>query len=367
MADQPSSSQTERRLRDVLRDDLNEQDFWRRVGREFTDLKDAMLTEDQHSRLRSMWPLQRWATMGWWLLKGLFLKLTPTRRLLLVAGVIMLMVRLDYRTNGQSIGGNLDVVGLLLLLFVLMLELKDKLVAKHELEDGHAIQRALMPERVPEVPGWQLWLFTRAANEVGGDLVDCIRIRDQRFGVAIGDVAGKGLRAALLTAKLQATLRALGPDASSLPDLLGRTNSIFVRDSLPQMFASVVYAEISPDVSLVRLVNAGHIPPIVVRRGHVTQLEKGGPALGLMHQAAFPEERVTLDPGEFMVMYSDGLTEMRTSEGEFYGEGRLRTVLSECAPFTADVIGERLINEVDRFRGEARAHDDISIVILKRS
>src|SRR5512138_3275825 len=92
---------------------------------------------------------------------------------------------------------------------VLMLELKDKLLARSELEAGRTVQLALMPDRPPVVPGWDIWLYSRSANDVGGDLVDYLQIDPQRLGVMLGDVAGKGLPAALLMAKLQATLRAL--------------------------------------------------------------------------------------------------------------------------------------------------------------
>ena len=257
-------------------------------------------------------------------------------------------------------------VGILFILFVLMLELKDKLLATTELEDGHAIQRALLPNQSPHVPGWSLWLFTRSANEVGGDLVDFIPVAEGRYAVAVGDVAGKGLKAALLTAKLQATLRALGPDITSLSALAARVNSIFCRDSLPTMFSSLVYAELAPGSGNVRLINAGHLPPLVVRGSEIVQLVKGGPALGLMPGAEFSEETVQLERGDLILFYSDGLVEARNESGEFFGEDRLRAVLSSTSRLTAGMIGEELLAAVDRFRGEARAHDDLTLLVLKR-
>jgi serine phosphatase RsbU (regulator of sigma subunit) len=120
--------------------------------------------------------------------------------------------------------------------------LKDKLLAHGELESGRAVQRAMIPEQAPLVPGWNLWLFTRSANEVGGDLVDFLRMNGDRFGIAIGDVAGKGLGAALFMVKIQATLRALTPDHDSLTDLASKLNRICPRWNATK-FASLLSSD----------------------------------------------------------------------------------------------------------------------------
>ena len=113
------------------------------------------------------------------------------------------------RVGSTQISIHFPTLGIAILLFILMLELKDKLLAREELEAGRAVQRALMPDSGPTIPGWDVSLFTRSANDVGGDLVDYVPLDDQRNGLVLGDVAGKGLPAALLMAKLQSTLRAL--------------------------------------------------------------------------------------------------------------------------------------------------------------
>ena len=334
-----------------------------RLRREFLDLRDAMLSDDQFVYLSGIPRWFRGPATVWCLLRRLFLKLTPTRRLVLIVGVVLAAMKISVGHESWDFTG----VGILLMLFVLMLELKDKLLATTELEDGHAIQRALLPNQSPHVPGWSPWLFTRSANEVGGDLIDFIPVAQGRFAVAVGDVAGKGLKAALLTAKLQATLRALGPDTTSLPALAARVNSIICRDGLPQMFSSLVYAELAPGGGTVRLINAGHLPPLIVRKSGIAQSVKGGPALGLMPGAEFREETVELDPGDLILFYSDGLVEARNESGEFFGEDRLRAVLSSSSRLTSGRIGEELLAAVDRFRGEARAHDDLTLLVLKRN
>jgi serine phosphatase RsbU (regulator of sigma subunit) len=251
-------------------------------------------------------------------------------------------------------------------LFIIMLELKDKLIAHEELEAGHAVQNALMPERTPPVSGWGLWLFTRSANEVGGDLVDFINISPDRVGVTLGDIAGKGLRAALLTAKLQATIRALAPDFSSLSELGRKLNFIFCRDSLPNLFASVVYLEVQPNAGSIRLVNAGHLPPLIVRGAQLERTDKGGMALGLSPQATYQEQRLELNTNDMVFVYSDGLTEARNESGAFFGEQKILDLLPQLATYSPQQIGDRLLAEIDRFVGDARTYDDITIAILKR-
>ena len=366
--DQGDSHRDHRRgPEDGTRDTLKGRSFHERVRREFKDLKDTMLTDEQRARLQRHWAPVRWVIGGFWLLRRLLISLTTTRRILLLIGLVLVLARVSVQGDHVNTDGGVGPAGLILILFVLMLELKDKLLAKHELEDGHAVQRALMPERSPAAPGWRLWLFSRPANEVGGDLVDFVRLGQGKSALVIGDVAGKGLKAALLTAKLQAIIRAFIPESPSLVDLVSRVNTVFRRDALPQVFASLACASIEDGKGSAEIVNAGHPPPLVVRRDSVEQMAKGGPALGLIDSARFSQQVVDLAPGEIILIYSDGLIETRNAAGEFFGEERLRTMLVSERESAAGELGERLVKACDRFQGDAPAHDDLSMVILQRS
>ncbi len=361
MSNTASSGQNPNIGKTIL-EDFRRGDYERDLRRDFNELREFMLTEERKKRLAGMGRVKQWLYVAWWFLEGLILKLTPARRLLLLIAILLLLSNFnrDAGVNGTHI------LGALVLLFVLMLELKDKLLAHEELEAGHAVQDALTPERSPQVAGWGLWLFTRSANEVGGDLVDYIQINQQRVGITLGDIAGKGLRAALLTAKLQATIRAIAPDFDSLSQLGAKLNHIFCRDSLPNLFASVVYAEIQPEHGLVRMLNAGHLPPLILRGGSIEKTDKGTLALGLSQLATFNEQRIEFSTNDMLFVYSDGLTEAQNAQGADFGEPRLMELLPQLAAYPAQVVGERLMAEVDRFVGDARAFDDISIAILKR-
>ncbi len=368
MSNQTAETRDEPRLGKTLVEDLRRGDLWKTIRRDFRELKEFMLTEQRRKRLQSMGWFKRLLYFAFWLLKSLLMKLTPTRRILLAIALLLLLFgdKFEWREEAVRISFHFTPISIAILLFLLMLELKDKLLARRELEAGHAVQKALMPERSPSVPGWELWLFTRSANEVGGDLLDFVKMSEQRFAVTLGDVAGKGLRAALLTAKLQATLRALAPDFTSLGELGTRLNQVFCRYSLPNLFASIVYFEVAPCSGLVHVLNAGHIPPLLIKDSKIEKLKKGGSALGIVSAATFAEEQIELGENDLLVAYSDGLTEARNERGEFFGEKRLLELLARYSSLPLAQLGERILIEIDHFVGEARANDDLSLAVLKR-
>jgi sigma-B regulation protein RsbU (phosphoserine phosphatase) len=337
------------------------------VRRTFSELENFYLSTHRQTRLAGMRPARRWLFLTAWLLKSLYLKLTPSRRvLLLIAFFLMWQSSLDVSREHFHLVVDYGVLGVIVLILILMMELKDKLLARSELEAGRTVQLALMPDRAPVLAGWDVWLYTRSANDVGGDLVDYLQIDPRRLGVMLGDVAGKGLPAALLMAKLQATLRALASGAASLGDLGGDVNRILNRDGLPNRFATLVYLEITPDSGHVRLLNAGHMPPLVVRHTHVEEMPTGSIALGMVAAAAFAGQEVDLQPEDMLVVYSDGITEAMNATEDFFGDERLRAAASAAPSATAAQAGARILAAVDAFVGDAAVHDDISLALLKR-
>jgi sigma-B regulation protein RsbU (phosphoserine phosphatase) len=228
------------------------------------------------------------------------------------------------------------------------------------------VQKALLPERNPTLPGWDLILFTRPANEVGGDLVDYHVLEGGRLALALGDVSGKGLGAALLMAKLQATLWAIVGQLDSLADLGARVNEILIRDGVPGRFATLVYLELSPNEGSVRVLNAGHLPPVVLEGGRYRELSPVATPLGAVPNVSYTEQRVELGPGGMLVVYSDGLTEAANEAGEFYGEERLRGLLSQLQGMSSEAACARVLSEVQSFIGNERYSDDLSLAFLRR-
>jgi hypothetical protein len=355
------------RLISTLRDDLAHGGFFDNFRREAKEIEEFYLTQEERETLQKKKKLWRWAFVGWWILKNSILKLTSLRRILLVIGVVLTLMDVSVQSDGNQVKGHYNMVGTFCLVLVILLELKDKLLAHSELESGRAVQRAMNPEATPSVPGWNVWLFTRSANEVGGDLVDFLRMDGGRFGVAIGDVAGKGLGAALFMVKIQSTIRALAPEFESLSNLASKLNSILMRDGIPGKFASLMFVRIDSAAGKLRFVNAGHMPPIIVSTSGLLELPKGNPALGLSADTQFAEREVTLETGQSLFIYSDGLTEAQNEQGDFYGLERLKTLCQDCCSISAQSFGERVLQSVSAFEGNARKNDDLSLVILKKS
>ena len=364
-----TNQKTEPRIRQTIRSDFSQTKIKEEFKSEYKDLKQYFLSEERKKKLENMNIIKRIFVLPWWLVKAMYLKLTPFRRILFFIGLFGFFTFGNFSSGPEGTELTLNISAVFtafVFLFILALELKDKLLAKTELEEGRAIQQALMPEQSPKVNGWDIWLFTRSANDVGGDLLDFIQVEENKFGVAVGDVAGKGLSAALLMAKLQSTIRAIIYDQLPLNKMCQKLNSIFYRDSPSKIFASLVYFEISDSSGKVNFINAGHYPPLVVKKEQVIKLSKESPALGLMINADFSEKNVTLDKDEFMLIYSDGLTEAQNASGVFFEEERLIDLLNKKHYLTSRQLGEMIIENVDLFMGKTPAHDDLTLAILKK-
>ena len=345
------------------------QSGWRQnLRKTHKELEEFYLTTEQRQWLEGKRRLRRGFWSAWYLLVALIRKLSPLRRVLLLTALLFVwsshQVYIGRRVQADI---NLATVGSVLLLALLLLELKDKLTARHELEAGRAVQDALMPQDCPTIAGWDMWISTRPANDVGGDLVDALELSPGRVGVALADVAGKALPAALLMGKVQATLRALATAAPSLSDLATQTNHILCRDGLPNRFATLVYLDVREGSGTVHLLNAGHMPPAHLSDSTFHELPRGNMALGLIDGATYDEQVVELQPDEMLVVYSDGLTEALNEAGEFYGEERLQALFPTLTSLSAKEAGQRILASADAFIGETKPFDDLSLVILKRT
>lgn len=366
MSQDKTHSTKEPGFRETIRSDFRQGDFRKSVRQDWREVREFFLSDEQKERLVRMSMFKKVFVVPFWLFKAMYLHLTPARRLLLLLGVILLLfIRATVSGGDVSTSTNWHVVGGFIILFILLLELKDKIMARDELEAGRAVQDALMPEENPTFPHWDIWIHTCPANDVGGDLVDYISVGEDRLGLSLGDVAGKGLGAALFMAKLQATMRALAPQRSSVADLARQVNLIFERDGIPNRFASLLYLEITSDSGEVQFVNAGHMPPLLLRGDQLTELERGSAALGILSDPAYRTQTHTLAPGDILCVYSDGLTEARNERGEFFGDERFRKLLSRLGNLDAAHIGSHLIERIQRFAGDARPHDDISLLLLR--
>lgn len=352
------------RLRDQLKEDLRGGNYWHTIKEDYSDVQEYFLDKEKKERLKFMKPISRFFHLNWWLLKEMIFKLSPVRRLLFVAGIFMSIFGNSVHVNGNS--NNFSILGGLLLIFVLMLELKDKLLAKTELGEGRQVQQALMPNKKPLLAGWDIWLYTLPANDVGGDLVDFVERKDNTYFLTLGDVSGKGLGAALFSIRLQASLRTLANESFSVEEIISKVNNLFYKDGMHNRFASLIAIELKENSDNINFVNAGHMPPIIYRNGEITELSKGDLAVGLAPDPKFNLKSANLKNGETLILYSDGIIEAINEVELFYGKERFLRLIKKFGGESAERIGNKIIKDVDFFRNNYRMHDDISIAVIKR-
>ena len=351
----------------IVTGDMKRRGVHREVGGTLASLEAFYLSREERARLEELSEIRKLFRRIGYFMRGLLLKLTPARRIMLAVALFAIVIgawRIDIDT--VHISFRIQGLGILLVFVVLVLELKDKLVARDELEAGRAVQLALMPTDKPAVPGWDVWLYTQPANHVGGDLVDHLPLANDQHAVLLADVTGKALPAALLAVKLQATLRALAPHFPNLGDLAAGVNGILYRDGLPTRFASLVYTVLTPNSGHIRLLIAGHMPPVHRHGSPLTTLPQGSMVIGMMPDVPFWEQEVTLEPGDTLVVYSDGVSEAMNDGEDFFGEERLHPLVLEASEMSAPDAGAHILAGLSRFVGLAEQSDDVSLMVLRR-
>ncbi|MGD0014941.1 MAG: PP2C family protein-serine/threonine phosphatase [Bryobacteraceae bacterium] len=305
---------------------------------------------------------------------ALLMKLSPPRRVFLV---IALLLTLTAVSGLQPFGWPQAVHVLLAagsLLALLALELADRVVMKRDLEIARDIQRWLVPTAPPEVPGFDIAFGTRPANTVSGDYYDAF-LREvageasKRLHVVVADVAGKSVPAALLMATFQASLRTLAEALPGLTGLVAGLNHYACAHSLDgRRFTTAFLADIDPSTGALTYINAGHDVPILRRAsGAIERLEAGGLPLGVRAAASYDCGAVTLEPGDLLVVYTDGVVEAENTQGEEYGESRLLALCQSSATGSAADILAGLMSSVGAFVGAAPQRDDLTCLIVRRS
>jgi sigma-B regulation protein RsbU (phosphoserine phosphatase) len=238
-----------------------------------------------------------------------------------------------------------------------------------ELEIAQEVQEHLFPQHLPFVPGLDYCGRCRPAREVGGDYYDFLELPEGRLGVAIGDVSGKGIGAALMMASLQASLRGQAPVGHNLAELMRRVNSLIYDLSSSNRYATLFYAEYDPRSRQLSYVNAGHNPPLIVREAaggcQVLRLETGGPVIGLLLRQSYQHESVPLIPGDLVVLFTDGISESMNSRDEEWGEERLIELARTCHGLPAFDAMTRILAAAEAFAAGASQHDDMTAVVLR--
>jgi serine phosphatase RsbU (regulator of sigma subunit)/predicted ester cyclase len=242
---------------------------------------------------------------------------------------------------------------------------------EQELQVARRIQQASLPKEVPALEGWQITPFYQPAREVGGDFYDFHLLSEGRLGVVVGDATGKGVPAALVMATtcgmLQAISEASESSSSSPGEVLKRANEALTVRIPPNMFVTCFYAILDPGSGSLTYANAGHDLPYLHRNGAAEELRARGMPLGLIPGMGYEEKETSLQAGESVLFYSDGLVEAHDPDGEMFGFPRLRALVAEHAE-EERLPGDFLMEELYSFVGEGwEQEDDITLLTLERS
>jgi len=245
-------------------------------------------------------------------------------------------------------------------------EARSKTMRK-ELEQAAEIQRNLLPKGSPQADGFDIAGMSVACRSVGGDYYDYLKLRDGKVGIICGDVAGKGMPAALLMSSVQARVQVLSEEDADVATLMTRLNRSVASNCPGNRFITFFLAVADPETGRVSYCNAGHNPPYLVRAdGSVETLDVGGPVLGILKHIGYQSATVELKSGDMVMMFSDGVTEARSPSDDEYGEDRLIAELVARRKQPANEVVQGVYRALERFMADAPVADDITLVAVRR-
>lgn len=238
---------------------------------------------------------------------------------------------------------------------------------QEELRLAYEIQINLLPKTPPSIKGYDIFARSIPAKEVGGDYYDFIPIEKNHLAFCLGDISGKGMPAALLMSNLQATIRGQTMVNATTAECLNCSNTILFHNTPPEKFATFFYGILDPETHNLTYSNAGHNYPFLFLKGEKPiQLKESGIVLGCMEAFPFTEEKITIKPGEVLLIYSDGITEAFNEDNEEFGESKLIEVIMKNQDLSAEKMVKRVISAVQDHTGDSPQTDDITLLIIKR-
>jgi serine phosphatase RsbU (regulator of sigma subunit) len=246
---------------------------------------------------------------------------------------------------------------------------------EHQLDEGHLgyelevaakVQQRLFPRILPKVPGLDYAAICRPARGVSGDYYDFLSLGDGKLGLLLADVSGKGMPAALLGASLQAVVRADAPSAGDrCGELLAKASSVLFETTTPERYATLFYGVYDPITRVLTYANAGHHPPMLVRERTAIRMGSLTPPAGLLSTLPVRQEHVQLFPGDWLLIFSDGIPEAADGSGEEFGDDRLIEALCRLRGGTPAEMCEGIVDEVRDHLSEQRQQDDITLIAVK--
>ena len=246
-------------------------------------------------------------------------------------------------------------------------EEKDLISLKEEMRMAREIQLNLLPDRIPQIAGYQLAAINIPAKSVGGDYYDFLSLSNNKVGFCIGDITGKGMPAAMLMANLQATFRSQGLIHEDCARCLQGTNDMLYRSTEATKFATFFYGILDIQNSTICFANGGHDAPLLFRKNNSPQeLKATGLLLGIMTDTNYSEEQITLEPNDILTLYTDGITEAMNPKGELFGTNRFIEIIKHNQERSAQELLDLVLQDIRSHANEAAQSDDITMMIIKK-
>jgi len=246
-------------------------------------------------------------------------------------------------------------------------EEKKLIQIQEEIRVARNIQQNLLPKEIPSINGYDLYAINIPAQEVGGDYYDFIKVSENKTAIALGDVSGKGLPAAMLVANLQATLRGQLLFCDCAKDCIKRANNLLQKSTDMSKFVTLFFGIIDTEKNTITYCNAGHNVPVFIQQGKNIKLDKGGMILSWKENYEYDEEEVLFEKGSTLVVFSDGITEAMNEAEEQYGDERLFDLIEKESALDSKQLATEILSDVKKFTGDVSQADDITLLIIKRS
>lgn len=300
---------------------------------------------------------------------GLSYRLSPPRRMLFAVCMVLAvwgLFDLDFDHAPSLQVGLLSLLSIAGLVFLLVLELADRVVVRDELEVAKELQRELLPMEAPEVEGYSFAFSYRTANTIGGDYYDFVTLEDGRLAVIMGDASGHGIAAGLVMAIAGSALK-LGFDGDPDPVAVTRVvNRALCRTGGRHAFMTLFCGVLEPESGRLRFVCAGHPFPLVRHAdGAIVELGAGSLPLGIRFELEFEAHEARIDPGDTLLLFTDGVVETLNPSGESFGFERLTAALAPGGSSRA--VHDRVVDQVEAFRQDEPVRDDHSVVVVTRA
>ena len=235
---------------------------------------------------------------------------------------------------------------------------------QRELTESQEIQEALLPKDLPQIEGIEIAVAWQPARAVSGDYFDVLKFNDRYSAICIADVAGKGIPAALLMSNVQAVLKSFAAAGVAPNELCAQVNSVMCHNMVPYRFISCFYGLLDIQTRKFSYANAGHCPPMRVRRGTCMRMKEGGPVLGIFPDRHYLQDEIELSSGDALVFFTDGVTEARDASGGEFGEERLQELLILGGEFSARELRDLIMAAVGKF-SDGPFQDDATLMVLK--